>query len=71
MLEDGPDRQELRIGFEACGLARQMCAPREAIVQRIAKKEEGGIYMVMFSSIEREEEPPSPHYEATHSNSWW
>lgn len=29
VLEDRPERQELRIVFEACGLAGQLCAPRE------------------------------------------
>lgn len=47
--------QVLRLRVEAAGFARRMCAPREVLVERLWKKEDQGIDVVLFSSIQQEE----------------
>lgn len=44
--------QVLRIQIQASGSVGRYYAPREAIVQRLLKKEEDGIWVVLFSSVD-------------------
>jgi hypothetical protein len=63
LVEGSPERQVLRICVEATGMARRLCAPREAVVERVSQAEDSGVNVVLFSSIDEEAEPllpPSP-----------
>lgn len=42
----------LRITVEATGLVRRVTAPRELIVERLCKKEDNGVNIIMFASCE-------------------
>ena len=42
----------LRIVLEAEGWAGRLCAPREMVVERMLKTDEGGLFVVLFSSVE-------------------
>jgi hypothetical protein len=44
--------QVLRITVEATGLVRRVTAPRELIVERLCKKEDNGVNIIMFASCE-------------------
>lgn len=44
--------QVLHIQVEATGMARRVCAPREVIVERLFKREDAGVDVILFSSIE-------------------
>eukprot|EP00775_Hariotina_reticulata_P008904 gene8904-9081_t len=52
LLEDGAERQVLRITVEATGMARRLCSPREVVVERLFKREDGGVDVILFSSCQ-------------------
>eukprot|EP00878_Enallax_costatus_P008828 GHUV01009228.1.p1 GENE.GHUV01009228.1~~GHUV01009228.1.p1 ORF type:complete len:613 (+),score=153.59 GHUV01009228.1:207-2045(+) len=52
VLESTPGRQVLRIQLQALGPTAALFRPREAVVQRLLKKDEDGVYVVLFSSID-------------------
>ncbi len=41
-------------------MARRLCAPREVLVQRLTKREDSGLEVVLFSSIEDSGSPAKP-----------
>lgn len=45
--------QVLRILVEATGLASRLCNPREMVVERLVKREDDGVVVVLFSSIDK------------------
>ncbi|KAG1665609.1 hypothetical protein FOA52_003256 [Chlamydomonas sp. UWO 241] len=50
---DGEKKREvLRLVLEAEGWAGKLCAPREMLVERMLKSEEG-MYMILFSSVDQ------------------
>lgn len=51
-MESAPGRQVLRIQLQALGPLANWFRPREAVLQRLLKKDEDGVYVVLFSSIE-------------------
>eukprot|EP00879_Flechtneria_rotunda_P033504 GHRR01037116.1.p1 GENE.GHRR01037116.1~~GHRR01037116.1.p1 ORF type:complete len:457 (+),score=146.66 GHRR01037116.1:1129-2499(+) len=59
LLEAGNERQVLRMTVEATGMARQMCTPREVIVERVFQREECGVDVILFSSCESSLTSPS------------
>jgi hypothetical protein len=42
----------MRIQVQALGKTAAMFRPREAVVQRLLKKEDDGVYVVLFSSVD-------------------
>jgi hypothetical protein len=44
--------QVMRIQVQALGKTAAMFRPREAVVQRLLKKEDDGVYVVLFSSVD-------------------
>ncbi|KAF8072532.1 EDR2L [Scenedesmus sp. PABB004] len=66
VLESSPGRQVLRIQLQALGPIAAWFRPREAVVQRVLKKEDDGVYVVLFSSVSdplRDNAPPPPRHE--------
>eukprot|EP00879_Flechtneria_rotunda_P012839 GHRR01013405.1.p1 GENE.GHRR01013405.1~~GHRR01013405.1.p1 ORF type:complete len:701 (+),score=275.86 GHRR01013405.1:195-2297(+) len=51
VLDSSPTRQVLRILLQAVGQTAAWFRPREAVVQVMLKKEEDGVYVLLFSSI--------------------
>uniref|UniRef100_A0A383VGR2 Protein ENHANCED DISEASE RESISTANCE 2 C-terminal domain-containing protein n=1 Tax=Tetradesmus obliquus TaxID=3088 RepID=A0A383VGR2_TETOB len=52
VLESTPGRQVMRIQVQALGKTAALFRPREAVVQRLLKKEDDGVYVVLFSSVD-------------------
>ncbi|KAF6263208.1 hypothetical protein COO60DRAFT_1635423 [Scenedesmus sp. NREL 46B-D3] len=52
VLESTPGRQVMRIQVQALGKTAAMFRPREAVLQRLLKKEDDGVYVVLFSSVD-------------------
>ncbi len=50
VIESQHGRQVLRVRVQAPGLLGQWFRPRECVVQRLLKKEEDGVFVLLFSS---------------------